>query len=60
MSGILEQSKKLKNLSNNFRPARVLLTANNYRVFDFLTKLKSARAVSKRLDTDFKGNRDTP
>jgi len=54
MSGILEESKKLGELWRGFWSARVLLTANNYRVFDYLQKLQSARTISKKLNTDLR------
>lgn len=51
---ILEQAKKLRELWGGFRSARVLLTANNYRVFDHLTKPQSAKVVAKRLNIDLR------
>jgi 2-polyprenyl-3-methyl-5-hydroxy-6-metoxy-1,4-benzoquinol methylase len=54
MSSILEEVKELRKIWNGFRPARVLLTANNYRVFDHLTKPQSAKTISKKLNTDLR------
>jgi 2-polyprenyl-3-methyl-5-hydroxy-6-metoxy-1,4-benzoquinol methylase len=54
MSSILEEVKELRKIWSGFRPARVLLTANNYRVFDHLTKPQSARTISKKLSTDLR------
>ena len=46
--------RRLRELWSGFRQARVLLTANNYRVFDHLTKPLTARALSERLNTDLR------
>ena len=54
MKNILEQSRKLRELWGGFRAARVLLTANNYKVFDCLLKSQSAKAISKRLNIDLR------
>jgi 2-polyprenyl-3-methyl-5-hydroxy-6-metoxy-1,4-benzoquinol methylase len=49
-----EQIKGLRDTWSGFRSARVLITANNYGVFDLLTKPQSARAISKKLKTDLR------
>ncbi|MBI4849644.1 MAG: hypothetical protein HY808_13925 [Nitrospirae bacterium] len=54
MSNILEQSIELRKIWGAFRQARVLLTANNYRVFDLLTKPQLAKAIAKKLNTDLR------
>ncbi|MDO9287245.1 MAG: class I SAM-dependent methyltransferase [Thermodesulfovibrionales bacterium] len=54
MSAIMNEAKELMKLWGGFRASRVLLTANNYRVFDFLTKAISAKEISKRLKTDIR------
>ncbi|RJQ56788.1 MAG: methyltransferase domain-containing protein [Nitrospiraceae bacterium] len=54
MPNILEQSIKIRRIWGAFRQARVLLTANNYRVFDYLEKPISAEAVAKKSNTDFR------
>jgi ubiquinone/menaquinone biosynthesis C-methylase UbiE len=51
---ILEEVKELRKILFGFRPARVLLTANNYRVFDHLTKPQSAKTISKKIDADLR------
>ncbi len=53
-SRILEEAKELRKIWGAFRASRVLITANNYRIFDYLTKPQSARIVSKRLHTDLR------
>jgi 2-polyprenyl-3-methyl-5-hydroxy-6-metoxy-1,4-benzoquinol methylase len=52
MSKILEEVKELRKIWGGFRPARVLLTANNYRVFDHLKKPQKVSTISKRLKAD--------
>lgn len=54
MSAIMNEAKELMKIWGGFRASRVLLTANNYRVFDHLTKAKSAKAVSQKLKTDLR------
>jgi ubiquinone/menaquinone biosynthesis C-methylase UbiE len=49
---VLERVKELRQILLGFRPARVLLTANNYRVFDHLSKPLSAKNLSKKIYTD--------
>lgn len=44
--------RELQDLWNGFRPARVLLTANNFRIFDYLIKPLSAKELSRKLETD--------
>jgi ubiquinone/menaquinone biosynthesis C-methylase UbiE len=56
LSGIIEEAKELRKIWGGFRQARVLITANNYRVFDHLTVPLSARAISKKLDIDFRAS----
>ncbi len=52
MSTLLEEAKRLREIWGGFRAARVLLTANNYRVFDHLKKPKTADEVANILKTD--------
>ena len=47
MADILEESIEIRKIWGGFRQARVLLTANNYRIFDYLIKPQSAGIVSK-------------
>ncbi|MEW6418066.1 MAG: methyltransferase [Nitrospirota bacterium] len=54
MPRILEEVKKLRKILFGFRPARVLLTANNYRVFDYLIKPHSAKTISKKIGADLR------
>ncbi|MBI5056764.1 MAG: methyltransferase domain-containing protein [Nitrospirae bacterium] len=54
MPDILEQSIELRKIWGAFRQARVLLTANNYRVFDLLTKPQSTKTIAKKLKTDLR------
>lgn len=54
---ILEEVKELRKILFGFRPARVLLTANNYRVFDHLTKPQSAKTISKKIDADLRATK---
>ena len=53
-SRISEDAKYLRKIWSSFRPARVLITANNYRVFDHLTKSRSAKTISKKLNIDLR------
>jgi len=54
MSNILEESIEIRKIWGSFRQARVLLTANNYRIFDHLKKPVSAVSVSKKIKTDLR------
>ena len=54
MSKMNKQVETLRDIWSGFRSARVLITANNYRIFDYLTKPQSARAISHQLKTDFR------
>ncbi|TAL22976.1 MAG: methyltransferase domain-containing protein [Nitrospirae bacterium] len=54
MSSLMNEAKELMKLWGWFRPARVLLTANNYRIFDHLEKQLSAKDLSKKLKTDLR------
>jgi 2-polyprenyl-3-methyl-5-hydroxy-6-metoxy-1,4-benzoquinol methylase len=54
MADILAESIEIRKIWGSFRQARVLLTANNYRIFDHLISPQSARSVSKRLKTDWR------
>jgi len=54
MSNRMKQVETLRDIWSGFRSARVLITANNYRIFDYLTKPQSARAISHQLKTDLR------
>jgi 2-polyprenyl-3-methyl-5-hydroxy-6-metoxy-1,4-benzoquinol methylase len=50
--GINEQARELRRIWSGFQQARVLLTANNYRVFDHLRSERTAGWLSRRIGTD--------
>ncbi len=52
MPGISEQAKQLRQLWGSFQTSRVLLTANNFRVFDHLERDQSSRSLAKTIHTD--------
>ncbi len=52
MADVSEQAKELRKLWSGFQAARVLLTANNYRIFDHLKEQKTAKELSKDIGTD--------
>jgi len=49
---IYEEANKLREIWSGFRASRVLITANNFRLFDFLIKPLSAEEISKKLNID--------
>ena len=51
---VLERVKELRQILFGFRPARVLLTANNYRIFDHLSKPLPVKTISKKINTDLR------
>ncbi|MCX5717231.1 MAG: methyltransferase [Nitrospirae bacterium] len=51
---VLEEAGELRKLWGGFWASRLLLTANNYRIFDCLIKPQSANAIAKKLKTDFR------
>ncbi len=51
---VLEGLKELRQILFGFWPARVLLTANNYRIFDNLLKPLPAKAISKKINSDLR------
>ena len=51
---VLEGVKALRQILFGFRPARVLLTANNYRIFDHLSKPLPVKTISKKINTDLR------
>ncbi|MDO8746156.1 MAG: methyltransferase, partial [Thermodesulfovibrionales bacterium] len=51
---VLEGAGELRKLWGGFWASRVLLTANNYRIFDYLIKLQSANAIAKKLKTNLR------
>lgn len=52
MASIVEQSRGIRKIWSNFQSSRVLITANNYRIFDCLEHPKSAGRVSGETGTD--------
>ena len=54
MSKMNEQVKALRDIWSGFRSSRVLITANNYRVFDLLTTPQSAETISQKLNIDLR------
>ncbi len=54
MSAIFEEAKELMKVWGGFRASRVLLTANNYRIFDHLTKPQTAKSISEKLNTELR------
>jgi len=52
MPGMLEQSIKVRKIWGAFRQARVLLTANNFSIFDHLEKPLSSPAVARKINAD--------
>lgn len=52
MASIQEQLREIKNIWSGFQSSRVLLTANNYRVFDYLEKQASAKKLALEMRTD--------
>lgn len=51
---VLEEAGELRRLWGGFWASRVLLTANNYRIFDYLIKPQSANAIAKKLKTNLR------
>lgn len=51
---ISQQAEELRKIWGAFRAPRVLMTANEFRVFDYLTEPCTAAALSKRLKTDLR------
>ncbi len=52
MSGVSERGREIRKIWGGFLAARVLLTANNYKVFDFSKKQRTAKALAKDIGTD--------
>ncbi len=52
MTGILEQAKEIRKIWSGYQSARALITANNYRVFDYLEEQKTAKKLTEELKTD--------
>ncbi len=52
MATLLEQAKEIRKVWSAYQSSRVLITANNYRVFDYLEKPKKAATLAGELKTD--------
>ena len=52
MPKVYDEAKELRRLWSGFWPARVVITANNFSVFDHLKSTKSAEELSMELHTD--------
>jgi hypothetical protein len=52
MQNILEEAKEIRRLSGGYQSARVLITANNFRVFDFLEQEQTAGALARKIKAD--------
>ena len=52
MSGVNDDVKELRRIYSGFWTSRVLLTANNYRVFEHLRTARTAREIAEALKTD--------
>jgi 2-polyprenyl-3-methyl-5-hydroxy-6-metoxy-1,4-benzoquinol methylase len=53
-SRVLDNVKNLRQILFGFRPARILLTANNYRIFDYLSKPLPVKTISKKINADLR------
>jgi 2-polyprenyl-3-methyl-5-hydroxy-6-metoxy-1,4-benzoquinol methylase len=51
---VLEGAKELRKIWGVFRASRVLLTANNFKVFDYLERPQSARIIARKIHTDLR------
>ncbi len=52
MAGILDQTKEIRKIWSGYQSSRVLITANNFRIFDYLEEQKTAKYVADKLKTD--------
>lgn len=52
METIVEQSRGIRKLWSNFQSSRVLITSNNFRIFDCLENPKTAGKVAGEIGTD--------
>src|SRR3990172_2936966 len=51
-NNLMKQLQILRQLSGGFRASRVILTANNYEIFEHLRTLQTAEALAKKINTD--------
>ncbi|RJR19708.1 MAG: methyltransferase domain-containing protein [Nitrospiraceae bacterium] len=52
MANIIEQTKEIRKIWSAYQSSRVLITANNFRVFDYLEKPMTAGTLAKKIKTD--------
>jgi 2-polyprenyl-3-methyl-5-hydroxy-6-metoxy-1,4-benzoquinol methylase len=52
LAAIVEQSRGIRKIWSNFQSSRVLITSNNYRIFDCLETPKTAGSVAAETGTD--------
>lgn len=52
MPNILEQTREIRKIWSAYQSSRVLITANNYRIFDYLDEPKTANKLAKEIKTD--------
>ena len=52
MAAIVEQSREIRKIWSNFQSSRVLITSNNYRIFDRLESPETAGRVAGKIGTD--------
>jgi ubiquinone/menaquinone biosynthesis C-methylase UbiE len=50
----LEEVAELRRIWGAFRDSRVLMTANNFKIFDYLVKPQTAKTVSRRTNADMR------
>lgn len=51
-NNLLQQLQVMRQLSGGFRASRVLLTANNYEIFEHLRTPQTSDALAKKINTD--------
>ncbi len=51
-NNLMQQLQVLRQLSGGFRGSRVILTANNYEIFEYLKTPTTAHALARKLRTD--------
>ncbi len=54
MPNILEQAREIRKTWSAFQSSRVLITANNYRVFDYLEKPRTAKRLARQIHSDMR------
>lgn len=54
MARIIDEAKEVRGMWSAFQSSRVLITANNFRVFDHLTEPKTSAKLAKIIKTDLR------